>query len=291
MLLLWQIISGNLVKQTGTDGKPMHQCWCDHLFSDINHFHLLVRRPTPWKGMTLLRLNSISAALPTQPNFSPIPPVQSWAEGFCWWVGMHGLQSPWSLTDLWVEGGWRCAWAADKLHKEGPVLKSEEEEAAAAAANARERRNECGPVVNHQGKERVWKKKIKIKTRREGEKQGHMRGKKEKKKGERQRKRERDPPRRPYPNAKHKQESTPSWAEYPTCVGASTKIEGVSKLPRVSSEPSLDACTLSHSSERPSNLCQGRGKGHRATRRRGRDVRGCFLASHLAEGTPALRER
>lgn len=68
---------------------------------------------------------------------------------------MQGLQSPWSLTDLRVEGGRRCARTADKLHKEGPVLKSEEEEAAAAAANAREQKNKCGPVVNHQGKDRV----------------------------------------------------------------------------------------------------------------------------------------
>lgn len=53
-------------------------------------------------------------------------------------TGMHGLQS---WTDLRVGGGRRCARAADKLHKEGPVLKSEEEEAVAAAAGARERRN------------------------------------------------------------------------------------------------------------------------------------------------------
>lgn len=46
------------------------------------------------------------------------------------------------MTDLWVEGGRRCARAADRLHKEGPILKSEVEEApAAVAANARERRN------------------------------------------------------------------------------------------------------------------------------------------------------
>lgn len=39
--------------------------------------------------------------------------------------GRTRAEGPWSGTDLRVEGGRRGARAADKLHKEGPVLESE----------------------------------------------------------------------------------------------------------------------------------------------------------------------
>lgn len=174
---------------------------------------------------------------------------------------MHGLQSPRSLTDLWVEGGRRCARAADKLHKEGPVLKSEEEEAAAAAANARERRDECGPVVNHQGKDRGMKEKNKNKNK-EGRRETRVC---EGNGGETKREEERE-----------KERSTQKDHIQMQSISRNSHLPG-QNVPSVWSKhrdrrcvqaPSglirawLGCRTLPHSSELSSDLCQGRGKGH-----------------------------
>lgn len=134
------------------------------LLSCIHHLHSPLSPPTQQKGMhtseAKFNFSCSSNSISAQVYLFRAEQKPS-ADG----TGMHGLQSPQSLTDLWVEGRRCCARAADKLHKEGPVLKSEEEEAAAAAANARERRDECGPVMNHQGKERGMKEKNKNKNK------------------------------------------------------------------------------------------------------------------------------
>lgn len=134
--------------------------------------------------------DEIQFQLPLKLSFSPIPGVfrtELKARSRLQLTDRHARAAgPWGWTDLRVEGGCCCARAADKLHKEGPVLRSERR---GAAAGARGWRMARGPAVNHCRRRKGQKKQTK--TRREGEKDGHMRGK-----GERKRERETHPPRR-----------------------------------------------------------------------------------------------
>ena len=119
------------------------------------------------------------------------PCVQSRAEGqvAASATDRHARASgPWGWTDLRVEGGRCCARAADKLHKEGPVLRSERQE---AAAGARGRRDGTRPSSEPSGKEWGTRAKNKNKEGRRERRAHEGKGGKKKREGERERKRER----------------------------------------------------------------------------------------------------
>lgn len=143
-------------------------------------------------------------------------------------TGTQGLQS---LTDLRVEGRRRCARAADKLHKEGPVLKSEEE--AVAAAGARGRRSGMRASGEPSGEGQGYERK------KNRNKEGRRETRAHEENGEKKRGKEIHPGRQ-SPSAKREQELTPG-AECPVVWGQAPGLEGGSKCPGVSSEPGLDA--------------------------------------------------